>query len=377
MNRHGLIVSMLVLAAALLTLVPNAWSTPLIAARSNMSCGQCHVNPYGGEIRNSTGFFFGKDQLALEATIDALNKKYKDFGEFAPVVGDKLQFGADARVMFLEPIVEKTAATKGGSFLLMETALYADAHLLPILHLTAGYDPAANTLVAYGLVDSLPAGLFVQLGRFVPVYGVRIEDHTVPTRDGVGFGALSQDNGLAVGINPVKQFYLMASVTNGLMGQNALDNDGDHYAFAAKTGVRFWKVELGASGFYNVRDGLDQMMAGPHLMAGIWKFSYVTEADITRNEIQSPGSTIFTERHTGWAVTHLLEAEIIRGLSLQACYGHVDQNWDAKDDQVDRISGGINLIPIPFLETNISYRHNQEVRDKLDDQIIWMTHLYF
>ena len=367
------------LGATALLSPPSASAKPEFSARQNTPCWKCHVSPTGGGIRNPTGFSFSR-QTALEAATRFLNENYKDFGEFVPAVGDYLQFGADMRAMWhdraQDPDVDGDEQVNSSTFYLMEAAMYADAHLLPVLHLTGGYDAAQQTFEAYGQIDNLPAGLYARVGRFLLPYGIRLDDHTAFTRAPLGFHNTGQDAGIELGVRPGPAFVL-AALTNGNPGDATADRDGDYYAVTAQTGVRFWKVALGGSFFHNTRAGLVRRTYGPWLTAGIWKFSYIGEAGIFDQERLAPADANDTEFIRGWAVTHLLDVEIIRGLALQGMYTHWDPNWDILDDHVYRIVGGVNFFPIPFFETQFQYRYNAE-NDSIDnDEILFMAHVGF
>ena len=364
----------------------TAAAKPEFAARESKPCWHCHVNPSGGSVRNPTGFFYAQ-QTALKATTNYLDENFKDFGEFTPLVGDHLQLGADLRAMWHDINEDEDVigdeTTNSSTFYLMEAAFYADAHLLPVLHLVGGYDAAQEIIEAYGMIDELPAGLYFKAGRFLPPFGIRLDDHTAYTRsrNTMGFDPTALDSGVEAGVRP-GPFYLMASLTNGNPGEQAQDRDGDYYAVAAQTGVHFWKVNFGGSFYHNTRDRARRYVYGPFMMAGLWKFAYIGEMDIFDQEqtIEDDQGVIVVDKDefiSGWAVNHQLDVEIIQGIYLQARYSHFDPNWDYKDDHVYQVMGGVNFFPLPYLETYIQYRYNWEYDDPFNDEIMVQAHLWF
>lgn len=108
-------------------LVDDAHARPEFAATQNSPCFKCHVNPTGGGARNGTGFFFGQN-IALESATKALDRKYPEWGQFVPVISDKLQFGADLRVMWHDiqddpDIPDETEGPNASTFYLMQSTI--------------------------------------------------------------------------------------------------------------------------------------------------------------------------------------------------------------------------------------------------------------
>jgi hypothetical protein len=368
----------------------RAVARPEFSALQNSPCWKCHVSPMGGGQRNATGFFFSKTQ-ALEATVDHLATKYPKFGEFAPAVNEKLLFGTDARAMWQGVVYmdsgleESEKDIKGSSFLLMEAAAYLDATVMPVMQVAVGYDAAWNTFEAYGLFDELPAGLYIRLGRFLPPFGLRLDDHTVFTRDSLGFAPAMLDTGVEIGVRPGPVF-ITAALTNGNLGVQGFDRDGDHYAVTAQAGVRFWKFGLGASYFHNTLDRNDRNVYGGWATFGIWKLALMGEFDFYNQEerFQTDASPITPSKslhrvRPGSAAFAQLDLEIIRGLNFQARYAHEDVNWEKVETFRDETMGGLILYPLPFFSTSLQYRYNRlpEVEQKDTSEFVVQAHLFF
>lgn len=372
-----------VMVAGLLLLPSEAPARPEIAALQNSPCWKCHINPNGGGQRNVTGFFASQN-LALEASTKAIEENFKDFGEFVPAVGDHLLFGMDVRPMWHDieddpDIPDEEEGPNSSTFYLMQAAFYADAHLLPILHLTGSFDAAQNTFEAYGLIDELPAGLYFRIGRFHVPYGLRLDDHTVFTRAPLGFHNISQDTGIEAGIRP-GPFFLSAAVTNGNPGNQAQDRDGDYYAVTGQTGVRFWKIGIGGSYYANTAQELFRQVYGPWATFGIWKITLLGEFDVFNQEETLEGTGEPRNRmRIGSAAFGMLDVEIIRGLNLQARYAHQDTNWERDETFQDQVMGGILFYPIPYLSTTFQYRYNREPADieQVNNELLFQAHLFF
>jgi hypothetical protein len=373
---------LLVMAVAIgAFLIPDeALARPELAAEENATCAKCHVNPLGGGQRNATGFFFSHN-LALEASTNALDKKDKSWRDFAPVVGEKLQLGMDARAMWHdmdedEEIPDDQEPSANSTFYLMQAVFYADAKVLPVLDLVGAFDASQNTFEAYALIDDLPAGLYFKAGRFILPFGLRVDDHTILTRQMLGFHATGQDTGVEIGVRPGPAF-VSAAISNGNLGQQAQDRDGDYYAVTGQAGVRFWKLGLGSSYFHNTQAGYDRDVYGGWGTFGVWKFTLIGEADLFKQEVDDLADPGETERITGSASFGQLDVEIIRGLYLQARYTHSDPDWDLEENYFDQTMAGFLIYPIPYFSFLGQYRFNREADDVDNNEILLQAHVWF
>jgi hypothetical protein len=369
-----------VLIVLTLALLPTpTFARPEFSANENVSCSECHVSPTGSGMRNASGFFFSKT-LSLAASSKAIEKAFPKFGDFTPILGDHLQFGADARMMWLDtfrdPDVPANQQTWGSGFYLMQSEFYADAEVLPVLHLVGGYDMAQNAFEAYGLLDNLPAGLYVRAGRFHLPFGIDFDDHTIFTRDKMGFSAVDQDTGIEVGVRP-GPVEVSVALSNGALAANSLDLDGDHYAVTARADVRFWKFALGGSYFHNTRDKLYRNLYAGWATFGIWRLALQGEYDYVSEEVAAFARPGKTTMRAGSAAVAQLDITVIDGLTLQARYTHRDPDWRIVGDFTDQVMGGVLFYPLPFLSTTFQYRHNREADDVFNDQLMAQAHFWF
>jgi hypothetical protein len=382
-RRIAVVLSVAALVFALQLLSPaNLLAKPEFAARYQTSCWSCHTNPYGGGVRTEEGLGFERT-LSLTATQNWLNKKFPGY-DFNPIVNKNLQLGADGWLMFFGEQVEgpdsqgKQKTKWQSSYLFMEGNVYADARLLPILHLVAGYDVANNATETFGQIDGLPAGLYFKVGRFIPPFGLRFDDHTVFTRDPLGFSQLAQDSGVEVGVRP-GPVYVMAAMTNGNLGATGMDLDKNWYAATVQGGVHFWKFTVGASFFHNTRDDMIREVYGPYLMFGWGPFAYVGEGDLFDQENPAAVNPPFPSKWAhGWTMIHHVDIQIIEGLSLQGRYSYYEPNIKVEKDEYYQVMGGVNVYPIPFFEVNFQYRHNSEQQPSVNnDELLAHAHVFF
>ncbi|MBZ0273115.1 hypothetical protein K8I61_13840 [bacterium] len=370
---------------------------PEFSASENSPCWKCHVNPMGGGMRNGGGFFFSRKALGFEPITDAVNKKYPDFPKFVPAIGENMFLGMDARMMWYDEADDENERQdaldagrepppEGSSFYLMQAAFHVNALVFPILRLAYSFDAAQNTFEAYALFDDLPAGLYLRFGRFILPYGLRFEDHTIFTRDPIGFHNVAHDTGVEVGIRP-GPFFATVAATNGNQGTNAMQRDHDYYAITSQAGVRFWKIGLGGSWFHNTiddaipstSDGLTRNVYGPWATFGIGPVSLLGEFALVRQDVldATAANPERIDNRIGSASVAELDVEIMQGLFVDVRYTHQDPDWRVQDDYRDQTMGGFVFYPVPFFKLIAQYRFNREEAEIDNNEMMAQAHFFF
>ncbi len=175
---------------ALFVRPPRAHSLPLYAARTGLQCQTCHFDPNGGGPRNDFGFAFARNRHAL--TPDTTGE-WKDLS-----IGNRVSdtvpiyFGLDQRFMLLSNARVSGNPAERAGFFNMENALYVTfqphRRLALVYSRDAFADDPTSALVvaqdAFGLLSGLPLDGYVKVGRFRTPFGLRMDDHTVATRQG-------------------------------------------------------------------------------------------------------------------------------------------------------------------------------------------------
>jgi len=157
---------------------------PLYAARQGLMCQSCHFDPNGGGPRNDFGFAYARNRHTLAPdTADA----WRDL-DLTNRVSDRLPLyvGLDQRFMTFANTTTKTDSLDRLGFFNMESALYMvfQPHArLSLVYSRDGFDGASTTQDAFGLIGGFPSGGYVKAGRFRTPFGLRMDDHTVATRN--------------------------------------------------------------------------------------------------------------------------------------------------------------------------------------------------
>jgi len=176
--------------APLLFLTTPGEGTPLYAARQGLACANCHFDPNGGGPRNSFGFAFAKNRHSTDAETGGM---FKDL-DLTNKVSEQLPlyFGVNQRFMTLfdDNGLPPTGLDRSG-FFDMETELHLAFQPHPRLTLVyttdgTGFTPDTSprlTREAWGMIG-LGSEHYLRAGQFRSPFGLRMDDHTVSTRNG-------------------------------------------------------------------------------------------------------------------------------------------------------------------------------------------------
>ena len=161
--------------AALLSAIP-AFSLPRFASRTGLKCQSCHVDPSGGEMRQTFGVQYGRDQLPVPEW-----SKGSDMTDFSNVITNILGVGADFRTIYYNR--KLTDSTHSDGLFQMQGDLYVNLKVSQKVFLYLNLNKGVSSgFDAYALMNVLPASGHVKIGRFIPDYGTNMDDHTAYVR---------------------------------------------------------------------------------------------------------------------------------------------------------------------------------------------------
>ncbi len=377
---------------------PTGWLDPPehTARRCSLDCNSCHVSRSGGGMRNPTGRFFNREQLSLFGSRPSESRSVKgtattpsstqrgryrlwegfsgwDRSGETPIdeIPDRLgdidptptwMLGSDLRTMVYAPITEgKVSAFP------MQADFYAA--LWPMEHLVvhAGLgmqgrrrrtfeQPTVGAsvadLVAVGELfaewSDLPYNAYLRGGRLRKNYGWRLDDHTTLTRSALGFRQQDVVYGVEAGINPnypyanISAYYQRVGARPPINGQGAV-------GVTLNAGIRElgWHFGGSAEVLYLLDDRAPQITLGPNWAINLYPFAVLGELGIQLRGISAPSADprpdmrISTE--TGIAVFHEVNLELMRGLRSFIRYEWYDANLAIRNDQEQRVTGGLDI----------------------------------
>lgn len=401
-------------------LTPNRWENPQLSERKcTMSCASCHVDPSGGGLRNTSGRFFGRSTLPLIATsprptqdwdraplpgfgrrdrattyTDSLPEGPANFEEsrqWPKSKTDRFAWGrplGHSKYSLLpgrygnlnsDPLLRvgydfRLAAILGSTALAFPMQADIAAALQPVEHLTVlaqvgargrttGFndvldDPSTPALrEGYILLHEAPFLSYAKAGRFVPSFGLRLDDHTTLTRRTFGLdGALLESRvaGVEVGVNPNYPF-AQFSWFRGYAPEEAppafeWGRDLVGHGFAGNAGYRAEGWSLGASHLLRRRPrdrGGNEANYAVYGSLNPWKWwrsvplTYSAEVDVGERDRAGPGSRqlVATYQELNWQAGN--------GVELLLEQDFADPDRDVIDDESWRVGGGIKVTPIP------------------------------
>jgi hypothetical protein len=400
---------------------PNNWVNPPVFDRKcTMSCASCHVDPAGGGMRNAAGRFFGSATLPMIATnprptqdwdswiggilyrrdrrttfndslpegpVNVVASHERRFapsdawakgspaggpsmhapfqGRYAALNADPLfRISWDARVALL--------VSRSAFFFPMQADVAAALH--PVEHVTlltnvgargrstgasdTFNDPRTPYLrEGFVLLHEAPANLYAKAGRFVPQFGLRVEDHTAQHRR-----AFEQDGsvpdvrvtGVEVGANPNYPFLSAAwfrSTSQGRVPSSFDIFDTDQgTGVALNLGYRETGWSLGGSALLHRRPVIEGGDATSYALYGSFNpwfyrrslpLTYQAEYDYGRFQ---RASGLETKRAGFW---HELDWRAGNGVDLLFSQDWVDPDTEVLDDHAFRVGAGIQITPLP------------------------------
>jgi len=347
--------------------------------KCTLGCSSCHLNPTGGMVRNRTGLYYGTHTLNM----------VKVPQNFVPIagklsdLGDTVMLGGDFRTMHL--FTNQSGKTESYYFP-MQADLYAGVRVMKYLsiQMQAGIERGGNSAVReyFALVHDLPYRLYAKAGRFLPPYGLRMDDHTAYIRNATGLDQSdpgSYYGGLEMGIEPLV-VYAHAAYFYEDSPPRAKAGDIKK-GFSAMAGWRGLWLQLGGS-IMKVQNYVvntvtpsttDREMYGTSGSLRFRNLSYLFEFDRIKDETRdSIGLTTDRTR----VEFNELDYLIMDGLNLKIRYETIEPDTSAGGGTTRRRTAAIDILPYPFMDASFQYRRTDEPGVKFKDYIA-MMHFWF
>lgn len=370
----------------------SSFGLPRFAVRMGAKCETCHVDPTGGRMRNTMGITFGKDQLPLISTRDY------DFGLDTQLT-DNISMGGDFRFQFLNEEFQNTFTSQA-----MTATLYGAVklgHKIRLFYkqdfINPGYGPNNEGLFSgpemFGIGRVLPARWYIKGGVFLPDYGWRLDDHTsfvrggnlgfltgIPFNFGLIFVPNYKDVGLEVG-GSIGNLFLTAGTFNGTGNLQPL-RFSRHRAFVGKADYRVNVSSLKLRGGVSYYNYINFEMVGFTAGIGHKRFAILGEIDWTENSLQlnfgagGPSYVIRGSRKTMAAYAEL-NVLAIDGVWGVVKYDLFDPNQGVGDNDVSRLTLGLEIFAYPMVEVRPQYRIEMENTDVDNNVFLVQTHLWF
>ncbi|MER3524351.1 MAG: hypothetical protein C4326_09860 [Ignavibacteria bacterium] len=351
----------------------EAAALPRFASRTGAKCQSCHVNPSGGGMRQAFGQQYGRETLPVPTWSDEFA-----LDDFSTKLTEAVSIGADVRTLYYVQQIPDTV--RGGSstnnaFFQMQGDVYLNFRLAKKVNIYLDKGIYSGFEI-FGLLSILPGNGYIKIGKFLPNYGTRLDDHRTFIRDRTGFNPESgraELTGAELGVSagPVV-------VVGGVF--NASDGFG--------AGVSKNKAFLGRA------DGVFKLSENMHLGLGANVFTKELSVGSRRTLFGVLGScsfndfTLFGEvdwlrdeqsgaKRTG--LVSLIEADYVLtpGVDVKFMYEFADPDIDLKTGSASRYSIGVEFFPISGVEVRPVYRINREKPTNVkNDEFNLLIHFY-
>ncbi|MCM2277371.1 MAG: hypothetical protein NDJ89_04790 [Oligoflexia bacterium] len=352
-----------------LLLSATAHAFPEMVRHGYAACVTCHVSPDGGGVLT----WYGREiSGAALSTWGGREKSYwgpeqKEHHEtfFAwdlITPPEWLLLGGDVR---LNRIQYRTQ--DGGSasrLILMQADLEAAAKFKKLtIDATIGRDENAREIFSrrHFLKYQLNNRTTVRFGKFFHAYGIRMPEHAVSTKRGLGWDQGSESyniEGALVDSN--YDVFLTALLSRPeTKGQNGMVFGEDESGFSARASTFLAeKYKIGASFFTGSTKSTDKTILGPFAMLGFTPhFTVLSEFDFTNLKLKS------VTKDPGWGLVSFNKAdyELIQGLHAFATYETYRPAFSDSTSGVNTLGAGLQWFPRPHFELQTVWKNDKPV----------------
>ena len=353
-----------IVVIAFSVLCTSLQALPKYASRTGYKCQSCHINPTGKGMRNDFGSTYGRDDITLPTY-----KNLTDYDDFSTRLGPNLSFGGDYRSMFYYESQDRTS-----TFFQMQAAFYVDLRLNKKFQIYADKDFLGDAEI-FGLARVLPLDGYVKVGRFIPAYGTKVDDHNYFIRGGpynpgvqfggkfpagyptgLRFGELSEDTGIELGFAP-SIFTFSAGLFDGLPGVNLPSTGTKNKSVALRADARFKFADInwdfGGSYYDSPSASNRQTFYGAFgAVTLLDNVTLTSEIDFVEHQISTPPTTV------GMIWWHELNWMVTQGVDLKLAYESYDPDKDLQNGVFSQVTVGAELFVLSGVEVRPLYRMN-------------------
>jgi len=334
-------------------------------------CMGCHVNPTGGNMRNSSGWGFGKNVLPMNTTDDDFKMSNK--------IGDNIQFGLDLRG---QTLLMMTSERKRIDFQRMTGTIYTNVDLSEKIKVFTRYDFIQQIWEAYGVAHILPNNSYIKGGVFQPNYGIRLDDHTAYTRGGdqgllfnssrgLIYDPIYVESGIELGAY-IDDFIFLTASAGSPPGPLFLDDP----VYTANLKIQP-TISDDAALFFGGSLALFRRspampvvkMYGGYVGFGFGDFTIMGEFDMANDYLYKDSAST--------AIMVEVAYRIIKGLEAVVRLDRFDPNSDIEKDELTRLVIGFEIFPFSFIEIRPQYRIQMEDPSFDNDAALIQFHIWY
>jgi hypothetical protein len=295
--------------------VPSALAFPEMIRSGYVNCTSCHISPNGGGVLSSYGRQSSADVLSTWGGENEAKPFYNLFKQpdwidtalYARGVQQAQNNSSisEGHFWYMQADLEGAARFGGGQ----KWTIDVDAGISPDV-LNGLQVPGSSPFVSHRhyLMYQLDDKTSVRAGKFLPDYGVYFQDHTIPTRQGIGFDEGMETYNLEYSYQGDNFSGALTADFGRLDNPQLLLDKG----VSATGGMAIGdSSKVGYSAFWGTENSTNRELTGPYALLGFTKhFYFVGELDLQFTQPNRLAST------SGIATYEKLGYEIKKGFHV-------------------------------------------------------------
>ena len=346
------------------------FSLPRYSIQESSGCINCHINPTGSGMRNDYGSnVYSLDELSIRKWINTGDEDWDGY------ISDNIQIGGEFRIQSYD------GQDKNRIFP-MQIDLYSNIDINDNVDLFFKYGDESEF---YAILKNIFNLSWIKVGKTMPNYGFKLDDHTSFIRGGnSGNTHIADNHNLDQGL----LFDYMSGYKDPIIIESGLKfGKSVNFTFSVSSGLRDVSDEelinftsninyINKLDFGSFLFGTSFMKEHDFTMAGLYggfsrgKMTFSYEIDKTQQWISDYESI---------ASYAEIAYKPIQGIHVIAKYDYFDKDYDLQDGAVSRYSLGMNVFPYNILEIKFQMRHYLvETLDlDLDTEYLIQFHTWF
>lgn len=345
---------------------------PEMVRHHYVNCNSCHVSPSGGGLLTEYGRGMAGEVLS---TWNYENEALFLHGALKPEKMPKaVNIGGDVRAL---QVHRENRSVREGRFILMQAQVEAGVTAGPVTAVAAFGKPDRENKIRgeftrFYLLANANENLQLRVGRFLPPFGINLPHHTLPTRQGIGFGYDSERNTIEAHWND-EAWHGALSASQGRLQSRLGENERavsfqleKFFLDSHRVGLSLWNGES---------ERQKRWLIGGHGIFGFTEhFYYMTEFTVQSKRTK----TAQGDRETGIYRFGRLGYEITRGLHLLAMEELAKSNLSRSNSLSVMYGVGALWYPRPHFEFELALNQRKSLQTSRDfeDYAYLMLHYY-
>ncbi len=341
----------------ILLLTQSVQALPKFAAREGKTCRSCHLNSAGGGLRTDEGMKYGQSALPVKSWQDEFR-----LPNLTNKISENISIGADVETLYKRTDNAENNIAENMQLYLAD--FYVGLQLAKNVYLYSDF-ALDEKHQFYGLIELPSINSSVTIGKFIPNYGLKLEDEYSFVRSRLDFSR-EDGNPASPGVQINFSTYgwnLCGGIFNGPLKGVGTQYVGkiEKYFSAAEN----FHTLLGANIMY--RDEFESTTYGAYASIGISSFSVTGEMDFI--------STSGVKGMVSYLEGSLL---ITSGLETFVSYDYYDQDIDLTTGTLSRYNFGVEFYPMQGVKVKPAFSIlTNSKEDKNGNETRVLVHFYF